>query len=176
VGGQPRIIALIGFMGSGKSAVGRELAALLRWDFTDLDALIEEGEGSTVAEIFAARGEGAFRSLESRYLAGLAGRERLVLAAGGGTPVSPANSKFFARAATFFLSVSLPLALARTGADSSRPLLARGREALQALYEERLPVYRSLGREIDTDGLAPGEVAEEIVRRLGLTTQGQARG
>ncbi len=172
--GPPRLIALIGFMGSGKTTVGRELAARIGWDFADLDALIEEGEGRSIADIFSALGESAFRSTESRYLSGLAGRERLVVAAGGGTPLSPANREFFSGAATFFLSVSLPVALARTGDDPSRPLLSRGLSALQSLYETRLPVYRSLGREIDTDPLTPVEVAQEILRALGLTRRGQA--
>ncbi len=174
--GPPRLIALIGFMGSGKTTVGRELAARIGWDFADLDALIEEGEGRRITEIFAAVGESAFRSMESRYLAGLAGRERLVVAAGGGTPVIPANREFFAGAATFFLSVSLPVALARTAADSSRPLLAGGLPAVEGLYETRLPVYRALGTEIDTDPLTPAEVARKIQRALGLTTPGPAPG
>jgi shikimate kinase len=170
----PRLIALIGFMGSGKSTVGRELADRMGWDFADLDSLIEEREGARVAEIFASRGETAFRLLESRYLAGLAGRERLVVAAGGGTPVSAANREFFTRAATFFLSVSLPVALERTGADPSRPLLARGLAALRELYDSRLPVYRSLGMEIDTDPLTPAEVAVRIMAVLGVTRRDQA--
>ncbi len=170
-GSPPPLIALIGFMGSGKTTVGNLLAASLGWDFVDLDTLIEDRMGRKVTEIFAAMGEEAFRAAESRFLADLGGRDRLVLAAGGGTPV--ANRDFFIRAATFYLRVSLPTAMARTGPASGRPLLARGPEAVRSLYQSRLPVYASLGTGVDTEGKSPADVAREILSLLKITSQGR---
>lgn len=164
----PARICLIGFMGSGKSSVGSLLAGLLGWEFVDLDALVEQRAGRTVAAIFAKRGERAFRALESACLRGLAGRGRVVIATGGGAPLAAANRWFFRDAATavFHLQVSLDGALARTRGDSSRPLLERGPDEVRKLYEARLPRYRALGTGIETDGRTPADVAAEIAARL----------
>jgi shikimate kinase len=175
-GGPAARVALIGFMGSGKSTVGRLIAGRLGWLFVDLDMVIEEHAGMPIPELFAARGEAGFRALESRCLAELSSRERIVVAAGGGTPIAEENRAFFTGAATFLLAVSLSAALQRTGGDAGRPLLARGEEALARMYAERLPVYRSLGREIQSEGRSAEEVAEEILAVLGPTIQGQGPG
>src|SRR5579871_2358329 len=92
------IIALTGFMAAGKSTVGRALAGLLNWRFIDLDSEIERAEGQTIREIFARRGEAAFRRLESETLrAILAGASRAaVIALGGGTFVQPQNPELLA--------------------------------------------------------------------------------
>ena len=82
----PQRIALIGFMGAGKTTVGAILAARLGWDFVDTDALIEVRAGAPVAAIFRERGEQAFRDLEADVLAELAQRQRAVIATGGGAP------------------------------------------------------------------------------------------
>lgn len=164
----PARIVLIGFMGSGKSTVGPRLAGMLGWDFADLDALVEAEAGCPVAEVFAARGEEAFRALESACLRGLAGRGRVVIATGGGAPMRTANRWFFRDAGTavIHLHVSLDEALARTRGDASRPLLAKGSDEVRRLYETRLPRYRDLGTEIGTDGRAPRDIAVEIAARL----------
>lgn len=78
-------------MGSGKSSAGKGIAALLRWKFADLDKLIEQNEGMTVAEIFAARGEEIFRQAETEALRSVSDRTRTVVACGGGTPCSEVN-------------------------------------------------------------------------------------
>ncbi len=162
----PSRIALIGFMGSGKSTVGGILAAKLGYDFVDLDSLVEAKTGETVAEIFRKRGEAAFRSLETECLLELEKRENLVIACGGGAPMQKAAAVFFSRSAeTMHLEVSLDASLTRTRGDDSRPLM-RDKSAVRDLYESRLPVYRSLGRTVSTDGKSPLEVAEEIVALL----------
>ena len=165
---EPARIVLIGFMGSGKSTVGPLLAKLLEWDFVDLDTLVEARAGCPVSAIFETRGEGEFRSLESSCLHDLAGRRRVVVATGGGAPLGSVNRWFFLDAGTavFHLRVSLDQALIRTRGDASRPLLARGSDEVHRLYESRLPGYRQLGTDIDTDSRTPEAVAAEIAARI----------
>jgi shikimate kinase len=163
----PRRIALIGFMGSGKSTVGRILAERLGYALVDSDAAVEERAGAPIRRIFLERGEPAFRDLEADTLETLATRSRVVIAAGGGAPAQPRNRHFFARrATTFHLRVSLETARRRTEGDVGRPLLAQGDETVRRLYESRLPVYEELGAPVDTDGKSPAQVAEEIIRLL----------
>jgi shikimate kinase len=155
-------------MGSGKSTVGRLLARRLGYRFVDVDERIESRAGMSIREIFAAEGEEAFRRLESETLEDLAGEERIVAAAGGGAPVPVRNREFFAgAAASFYLEVSFEEFLRRTGSDPARPLLQRGTGELRSLYEQRRPVYESLGRRIPTEGRTPEEIVEEILRVLG---------
>jgi shikimate kinase len=168
----PARIALIGFMGSGKSTVGALLARRIGYGFVDLDDVVEKRAGMSIADIFRTAGEDIFRSLESQCLSELQQRSGIVVAAGGGTPLGTANRAFFQRsAATFFLEVPLATALERTGtAEPVRPLLARGEESVRRLYESRLPVYRTLGRTIETEGKTPLEIVERIVDELSSTT------
>lgn len=148
--------------------MGALLAGRLGWDFVDLDALVETRAGCPIAALFATRGEEGFRSLESECLREVAERTRVVIASGGGTPVGDANRWFFdaAGTVTFHLFVSLNEAVARTSGDASRPLLSRGSEEVRRLYATRLPRYRRLGTDVATDGVAPEDVAAEIVARL----------
>ena len=157
-------VILIGFMGSGKSTVGRLLAAALGWDFLDTDAVIESRAGETVPVIFRTRGEPAFRDLEAEVLESLRARTGVVIAAGGGAPVQARNAGFFSAAGTavFYLRVSLPGALRRTGASRDRPLLAQGEAAVRKLYESRLPLYESLGTAVETEERDPASVAADI--------------
>jgi shikimate kinase len=165
---RPARIALIGFMGSGKSTVGRILARSLGYVFVDLDTAVEQRAGMTVARIFEERGEEAFRLMEQEAVAALAARTRVVVAAGGGAPVREANRRFFSQLCrTFHLEVSFETVAQRTGSGAARPLLASGEAAVRRLYEERLPLYGSLGTGVPTDGRTPVEVAEEIVSLLG---------
>lgn len=164
----PARIALIGFMGSGKSTVGALLARELGYSFVDVDERIEREQGRSIRQIFAVEGEELFRRLESEALEILASERRIVAAAGGGAPVRPENHSFFTRAAmTFYLHVSFGEFLRRTGADPARPLLLRGQQELRTLYQGRLAAYERLGRRVPTDGRAPGEVAREILALLG---------
>jgi shikimate kinase len=163
----PDRVVLIGFMGSGKSTVGRIVADRLGWELADTDALIEARAGAPVREIFRDLGEPAFREKEADVLAGLQKRKRLVVATGGGAPAQERNREFFSGAvAVFHLRVSLEIVRERTGNDAGRPLLALEANALRSLYEGRQPVYESLGIPVETVGRTPGQVAEEILLLL----------
>jgi shikimate kinase len=120
------LIFLIGFMGSGKTTTGRMLAGSLQYDFADLDQLIEEHEGIPITEIFARKGEDHFRKTEAEVLDSLVGRERLVVACGGGTACFHDNmQKMKSAGITLYIKVS-PALLARRLATqhSTRPLVA----------------------------------------------------
>jgi shikimate kinase len=162
-------IILIGFMGSGKTSVGRVLAARLGWELVDTDALVETRAGALVADVFREKGEAAFRELEAEALASLRGRRNLVIATGGGAPTQARNRDFFVGQGVFHLRVSLENVLQRTRGDRERPLLSQGEEAVRALYESRRPVYESMGTGVDTDGRDPAAIAGEILRLLNPT-------
>ena len=170
----PLPVALIGFMGCGKSTVGALLAARLGRRFLDLDALIEQRAGKPIRQIFEEQGEEAFRELESRALRELgecgdapARGEDLVLAAGGGAPLDPENRRWFReRARTFYLQISFETFLARTASDPGRPLLRRSAEELRRLYDGRLSAYREAGTVIDAEARSPEQIVAEIQRRL----------
>ena len=165
-------VALIGFMGSGKSTVGRLLASRLGYAFLDLDAWIEGQRGQSIRQIFETEGEEAFRELEASALRKLSTRRRVVIAAGGGAPVREANRAFFLETATFYLEISFAEFLRRTAASAERPLRGRPLEELAALFESRLPVYRELGMIVSSEGRAPAQVAEEILKKLKRRSRG----
>lgn len=159
-------MALIGFMGAGKSSVGMALAVALRWRFVDLDRVIEKEQGRTIREIFAAAGESGFRSAETAALYRLTGVQQTVLAVGGGAPVQPANRAFFRDWTTFFLDAPLAELRDRTGRPGARPLLDLPPAQLRALYQQREPIYQSLGIRIHTTRKPVGAIADTILERL----------
>ena len=160
----PRI-ALVGFMGCGKSAVGRRLARKLGREWVDSDSLIERKEGLSVPALFKERGEAVFRELEAGVLAALSKRERIVLSCGGGVILSDENrrilrEKFF----TIWLRVGAEAALSRVE-PGSRPLLDCDNPAqvAQLLLERRLPLYAEVARlSVDTELGGPDLVMEAI--------------
>ncbi len=159
------IISLLGFMGCGKSSVGRVLAELLGADFTDLDALVEEREGKSVPDIFA-RGEAAFREAELAALKDFldsrsdAGCGLQILSLGGGTLTGQEAAQLvFSRTVGVYLDTSLEELKRRVGAQgTARPLFS----AADALYERRRPVYEKAPFRVITDGLGVGQVAERV--------------
>jgi len=142
-----RRIVLTGFMGAGKSTVGRRLAAELGWEFLDLDALIEQRTGLTTPQIFAAQGEDAFRRIESLALAVALGRHSIVLALGGGTPEMLTNQLLLEQTPhtlTIYLHAPLSVLTGRCHSDAvERPLLAR-QDDLVRRFSSRQPLYRRL--------------------------------
>ena len=166
MGERPVIVFLIGFMGAGKTTVGRHLARLLGWDFLDLDERIVAHERLGIAQIFAVKGEVHFRRLETEILASLAGRERLVVACGGGTYSHDESRRLIDRLGlAVWIRLSLEVALRRCAGDTGRPLLKNESQA-EDLYRRRLPSYRSAPAQVDAGGLSPEEVAERIAGLL----------
>ena len=158
-------IVLVGAPGSGKSTVGALLAERLGMEFVDVDAVIEERTGKSVAEIFADDGEPAFRKLEEETTAEQLRRPG-VLALGGGAVLSAATRKALRDHQVVWLRVGVPAALHRIGLDTARPLLlgnVRGR--LIKLLGERTPLYEEVAvARVDTDDSRPEEVVDAIVR------------
>lgn len=158
-------IVLCGFMGSGKSSVGRKLAQTLQMEFVDTDQWIEQRQGRRISAIFAQEGEAFFRELEHEACLQLAGRQNLVLSTGGGTLLSPANAEALRRTGIIFL-LDAPLAAIRERLknDKSRPLLQRPdrEEAIARLYAERLPLYREAADHIVSAAQPISAVAGEI--------------
>lgn len=150
-------IVLIGFMGSGKSSVGRYLARKFQWKFIDTDQYIENREGRKISRIFSEDGEEAFRRMETEVLKELIadGAEHIVLAVGGGLPVRKENRDLLKRFGTvFYLKATLDTLERRLSGDTSRPLLQGGslREKIAQMMEQRGQIYRSLADcEIRTD-------------------------
>ena len=163
-------IALIGYRGTGKSEVARQLALRLGWDWVDADVEVELKAGKSIAAIFAEDGEPAFRDREETVLAELVQRDRAVLALGGGVVVRPANLTLLRQVTKVVWLTAEPETIARRlAADaataSRRPNLtaAGGLEEIRRLVAERTPLYRELGDyEIDTENKSPAEVAAEI--------------
>jgi shikimate kinase len=154
-------------MGSGKTTVGRLVAARLGYRFLDLDVLITENAGKSIREIFDEDGEEVFRQIESDTLYSVREMNRLVIATGGGAPVRQENQEFFENlATTFYLEVSFEEFLNRTGRDHTRPLLDRSEKELKKLYKSRVSIYRSLGQRVVTDSRKPQDIAAEILKKL----------
>ncbi len=168
-------IVLIGFMGTGKSAVGQALAGMLHARFLDTDAELEREAGKHVAEIFAERGENAFRSSETLLLQRLAqDKGRLVLSTGGGTPLRAENVRLLRKIGPIIWLTAPPATiLGRVRRNlSQRPLLAsHGDDPLQRvqrLLKERTPYYAQVADyEFDTSSFATSsDVASYILTML----------
>ena len=167
-------VALVGFMGSGKSSVGKLLASRLRRPFIDLDEVIEAEAGQPVSEIFRLQGEVAFRAKERAALRRvLASDEAMVLAVGGGTFSDGSNRETLRSAITVYLETSVEEIIARIGQGEEkkkRPLL-RGpsvEDTVSRLLTRREMDYRRASASVVTDGQSVEAVTEEIVRALGL--------
>ena len=160
------MISLCGFMGSGKTTVGKALADFLGCPFLDLDELVEKKAGKSIAEIFATEGEPVFRQLEARLLRQTIekyGENTVILSLGGGTVLNPASASLLQEKTTcIYLRASLETLRQRLeGQTSGRPL-ADGQFADR--LAARIPLYEKTAHvTVDTDGLSPEEIADEIV-------------
>ena len=160
-------MVLTGFMGSGKTTVGRLVAHSLGWPFFDCDAVLEEKHAMTIAAIFASYGEPCFRALEEQVVSEVLERAPAVVALGGGaleSGVTRARLAGTPRMHLVFLDAPLGVALGRCGAQAGhplRPLLAE-KERLEERYRARLPFYQSAHQTIDTASMSPAEAALEI--------------
>jgi len=166
-----RRIFLLGFMGCGKTTVGRLLAERLGWRFLDLDEELERRQGRTIAQIFAEQGEPYFRNEERRLLEEFLTGSNLatVIALGGGTF---AQSENFARirsdgGLTVWLDCPLDELRRRCRGLAHRPLF-RDAASFHQLFEQRLPYYQKADFRVDADRADPAEVVEEILRCVGF--------
>jgi shikimate kinase len=167
-------IFLIGYRGTGKSTVARELAARLGFDWIDADDEIERRAGKSIADIFADDGEPAFRALESNVVADLCCLQRTVVALGGGAVMSEANRTAVRLGGmVIWLRASVETLAKRMAADEStksrRPNLTTcgGLSEIETILATREPIYRACAAfEVDTEGKSPAAIAEEILSRL----------
>ena len=167
---QPRNIYLVGPMGAGKSAVGRQLARLLHLDFVDSDDEIEARTGVDIPFIFEKEGEEGFRKREARVIDDLTQKGGVVLATGGGAVVDPQNrSHLGARGFVIYLYTTVDQQLARTRKGRDRPLLETDdpRQVLDELMDQRDGLYREIADlVVATDGRKVKAVANEILEKL----------
>lgn len=173
-----RSIVLVGMMGSGKTSVGRRLAARLGLDFADADAEIETAAGMTVPEIFAKHGEAYFRDGERRVVARLLDERQRVLATGGGAFMSQqTRDRIAAQGVSVWLKADLDVLLRRVRKRSNRPLLANvdAEETLRRLMAERYPVYATADFTVISREGPHEAVVESIVSTLEAGLSGIAR-
>jgi shikimate kinase len=165
----PRRIVLTGFMGAGKTTVGKLLASRLDWRFLDADNEIEAATGTTIAQIFQSRGEPWFRQFEHATIRRLLASESLVLALGGGAIEDERTRSLLTTAEgtrLVHLEASLETVLDRCrGTETLRPVL-RDRPNLEDRYRRRLPLYRESHLTVRVDSLPPDAVVEAILEIL----------
>lgn len=162
-----KTIFLVGFMGSGKSTVGRALAALRCCGFVDLDEQIEAREQKEISRIFEEKGESYFREIESRVLLSLDLSSPKVVALGGGTFTFPRNMEFIERqGVSIYLDCPFELAVARCEAYQHRPLFLQDPVRLAQLYQARLPFYQRADLRVQVGHAPPEAVAQKIFNLL----------
>ena len=163
-------IFLVGPMGAGKSTIGRQVASLLRLEFTDSDKEIQGRTGVDIPTIFDFEGEEGFRKREKAAIEDLTNAEGQVLATGGGAVLDPDNRRnLSSRGVVIYLTCSPQQQYERTLRDKNRPLLQTENPLakLEALMEERDPLYQSIADFIiSTENKSAQVVAKEIVRKL----------
>lgn len=166
-------IAITGFMGTGKSAVGREVARRLGREFVDMDAVIEARAVKPIPRIFAEDGEAAFRQMEAALCQELSARDGLVIATGGGALVNPANRAVMMRSGVVVCLVASPdEILSRVSGDASRPLLQvpDPRARIVELLAARREAYAAIPWQVDTTGLSVEEVVARVIEIAGFET------
>lgn len=164
--GDPDRIVLVGFMGSGKTSVGRALAEQLGWEFRDMDGWIEERVGLSVAEIFARRGEAFFREEERRVAELTRTLRQCVVAAGGGAFANPASREALQTGSvTVWLRCNWETLLARLPADGSRPLAAN-RATMRGLFDKRQASYGLADRVVETTSLTVAAAARRVAQSV----------
>ncbi len=168
---QRGIIALTGFMGSGKTSVGRELARIRNMEFADIDSLIEQSAGEPINEIFKNYGEARFREMESAALRSFKGSNGIVLSCGGGIVIDPANREFLrSETECIWLYCGMDIMLGRVN-DGSRPLINAMNDPMDAvrLFESRKYLYASSCESIVLTESTPEETAEYINEEIRLS-------
>ena len=162
-------IIITGFMGTGKSVVAKELARKLKMEFIDMDQIIEEGLGISIADIFARYGENYFREQENKLVKELSQKENRVIATGGGTLLSSDNARMLGQAGEIIcLYADSQTIYNRVKRKNDRPLL-KGENILNKinlLLEERKKIYDNIKWKINTTNFTTQEVVEKIINLL----------
>jgi shikimate kinase len=174
-----RAVFLVGFMASGKSSVGQELARRLNWEFVDLDARIESRERQTIPEIFRDRGEPGFRLAETSALRDLLDESLKcdsVVALGGGAFVQERNRELLRQRPSVFLEAPASELWQRSLTDGIERPLRGNQEEFARMYAERLPFYRQASVTVVTSGKDLASVCAEIERRLQFRGETKAGG
>jgi shikimate kinase len=159
-------IVLMGFMGTGKTSVGKKLAATLNLRFVDMDQIIEERAGKPITRIFAEEGEPHFRSLERALVVELAAQGGQVIACGGGVVLNPDNIHDYSKTGLVVCLTATPeLIFQRTARATHRPLLEQQDrfQRIVDLLEKRRALYASIPHQVDTAARTTDQVAEVIL-------------
>jgi shikimate kinase len=162
-------IVLIGFMGTGKTEVGRILSRKLGYVLVDADTEIEKEQGITITEIFKQYGEPKFREIESNVIKRLSEIKNAVISTGGGAVLRQENMDNLRKNGVIIcLTASSETILKRTGNNNDRPLLQVDNplQKIKELLEFRRPYYEKADIMIDTEGKSPLQVAEEIIEKV----------
>ncbi len=164
-------IVLIGFMGSGKSTVGRRLARRLGYGYIDTDQMVESKTGKKVAEIFKEEGEAVFRALERQIVEKASSCGGRVIACGGGAVIDPENVLALKRnGALIYLKASQASLMKRLERGIEKRPLLKGEDVearIRELLKQRIKIYEDVADEVvNTDGLSPAGVVEEIMRMV----------
>jgi len=160
-------IYLVGFMGTGKTTIGRVVAQKLSFELLDSDHEIERVKGKTIPEIFEQEGEPAFREMERAFILNGHPAVRTVVACGGGLVVQPGMLELLSsKGVVICLHASLETILKRTQGNRNRPLLnvEDPMERIRALYTAREPIYRRSGTLILTDGRPLNDIVSHVIR------------
>lgn len=160
-------IYLVGFMGAGKTTIGKLLALVLGYTFFDIDGYIEKHEGMTISQIFAEKGEEYFRNLENQKLREVSIQDNIVVSTGGGLGAKLENMEFMkSQGSVVWLDVDINTVFERCKDDGSRPLLKKGNEFVRELYEKRKPIYSLADVHIDTNDKHPEVLVGHILLKL----------
>lgn len=164
----PRNLVLVGFMGTGKSAVGRRVAALAAAPFLEMDAELERRAGKSISRIFAEDGEPAFRDQEAQLAEEWGRKQGAVISCGGGVVLRETNLRALqANGLLVCLTARPEVILARTARAAKRPLLAgdNPEQKIRDLLAARAPLYAKIPVQIDTSDLGPEELAAQVLAR-----------
>ena|SRR3989338_4063428 len=165
-------IVLVGFMGTGKSVVGKLLAEKLCREFLELDEIIEKREGVSIKDIFEKKGERYFRRLEKSVVKDASDKKDAIISAGGGAIVDEENFKNLKKSGVIIcLEASPGIILRRTRGLATRPLLnvSNPKAKIEELLKKREPYYKKADFRINTDNLTVKQVVEKIIELGGLT-------